>query len=232
MEFAYTLGFMSSNRKTPATKSAVPTRRAKADVPRKRLSRQERSGEARTAIFAAAAQVVGEYGYAEASISRITELAGIAQGTFYLYFSSRQELFDQLLLHEGAEMLEFLRRSVAGAKDVFDVEERAFRALFDYVRQFPGFIRILNEAEFVAPSAHRQHYKILCDRYVETLERAIKGGQIRNFNHDELETVASMLIAGRAYLLFDAYRKNPDGDSRVEEATIQTYMKLVRNGLK
>lgn len=41
----------------------------------------------RRALFHA--EVVVELGYADTSIARITQRAGRAQGTFYLYFSSR-----------------------------------------------------------------------------------------------------------------------------------------------
>src|SRR5262245_30933627 len=200
--------------------------------PRKRLTREERSEETRKAIFAAAAEVVGALGYADASISRITEIAGIAQGTFYLYFESRQALFDELLPTVAQEMLEFLRRSVAGSRDVFDVEERALRASFDYVDQNPGFGRILNEAEFAAPLAHEKHYKVLCDRYVDSLERGMQTGQIRHFSRHELETVANMLIAARLYLVHDYRKRSRKDKAEAKEKLIQTYMKLVRNGLE
>ena len=52
--------------------------------------------------------VVGEQGYAGASIALITQRAGLAQGTFYLYFDSREDLFDQLLPEVGQELLDFL----------------------------------------------------------------------------------------------------------------------------
>jgi len=69
---------------------------AKGASARIRLAGQtfEDTPEARDAIFAAAASVIGEHGYVGATIKRITEQAGIAQGTFYLYFDSRQALFE------------------------------------------------------------------------------------------------------------------------------------------
>ena len=42
----------------------------------------------------AATKIVGKYGYAEASVARITDEAGVAQGTFYNHFENRQELLD------------------------------------------------------------------------------------------------------------------------------------------
>ena len=35
--------------------------------------------------------------YHDASIVKITEAAGVGQGTFYLYFASKQEMFDELV---------------------------------------------------------------------------------------------------------------------------------------
>ncbi|WP_340528914.1 TetR/AcrR family transcriptional regulator [Cupriavidus necator] len=222
---------LTMNKKAVESPRQVPPPAA-AVRPRKRLSKEARSEEVRKAIFAAAAEVVGERGYADASISRITDVAGIAQGTFYLYFESRQALFDELLPTIGQEMVAYLREGVAGARDAFDVEERAFRALFDFLEHKPGFSRILHEAEFVSPIAHERHYKLLCERYVASLKRGVESGQIRQFSLKELETVAKMLISARAYLLYDARRRIQKGEQVEREEIIQTYMKMVRDGLK
>lgn len=198
---------------------------------RKRLSRAERANDAREVIFAAAAEVVGEHGYASASISRITEAAGIAQGTFYLYFESRQILFDELLPHVGLDMLHFIRDRVVGATDVYDMEERGFRAFFKYLQDNPGFYRILNEAEGAAPVAHKKHFKLLTDHYIESLERSVKSGQIRHFERGELEAVAYVLMGARSYLYL-RYVKDISGRRALPEKVIRTYVKLVRDGLK
>lgn len=198
--------------------------------PRKRLSREERSADVREAIFDAATRVIRQHGYAGASISRITEAAGFAQGTFYLYFGSRQELFDELLPHAGVAMLDFIRERVRGSRDIYDMEERGFRAFFEYLDANPGFIRVLNEAETAAPLAHRKHFKILADRYLVALERAVKRGEIRNFDRDELETVAYMMMAARSYLYL-RYVKGNERHRKLPEKVVKAYMKIIRGGL-
>jgi AcrR family transcriptional regulator len=224
----------TSSRKTAPSRSAVaPAKSAPPEASggrQKRLSRQELAPSARRAIFEAAAKVVGEYGYADASIAHITEAAGIAQGTFYLYFSSRQELLDELLPHVGQDMVRFLRDRVAGAKDVYDAEERGFRAFFDFLKEYPGFFRVLNEAEGAAPVAHQKHFKVMSDHYVESLKRGVKGGQIRRFRTDELEAVAYIFMAARSYL-YMRYVKNESGGGSAPEEVVQAYMKIVRGGL-
>jgi AcrR family transcriptional regulator len=42
-------------------------------------------------------RVFAELGCHDASIVRITEAAGVSQGTFYLYFAGKQEIFDVLV---------------------------------------------------------------------------------------------------------------------------------------
>ena len=59
-----------------------------------KLNRVERNAWTKRKIFDAATRIVGKYGYAEASVARITEEAGVAQGTFYNHFENRQELLD------------------------------------------------------------------------------------------------------------------------------------------
>lgn len=59
--------------------------------------RTARGAETKRRIFAAAEEVFSEQGYLQASVSRITERAGVGQGTFYLYFASKLDLFEALV---------------------------------------------------------------------------------------------------------------------------------------
>ena len=56
-----------------------------------------RGARTRTRLLEAAEDVFAKVGYHEASIVKITEAAGVAMGTFYLYFRSKKEIFDELL---------------------------------------------------------------------------------------------------------------------------------------
>ena len=114
-----------------------------------KLNRVQRNAWTKRKIFDAATKIVGKYGYAEASVARITEEAGVAQGTFYNHFENRQELLDQLLPMIGTEMVRFIRERTGTAHAARQELER-FGAFFDFIREVPEFLRILNEAEFFA----------------------------------------------------------------------------------
>jgi AcrR family transcriptional regulator len=197
---------------------------------KRKLTRAEKVDENRRALFQATAALVGEHGYAGASISRITERAGLAQGTFYLYFESRQHLFDQLLPTVGADLLDRITEAVHGSMDIFEVEERGIRAFFIYLAKNPSFFRILNEAEIAAPEAFEAHFSMLAGRYLSAMNRAVERGQIKDYTLPELEVVIYVLMAARGYI----YLKFMRGKRRPKpppEWVIETYMRFIRYGL-
>jgi len=52
-------------------------------------------GHAPAQVGRCAEEVFNTYGYYDASIVKITEAASVAQGTFYVYFRSKKEIFDE-----------------------------------------------------------------------------------------------------------------------------------------
>ena len=54
------------------------------------LPATSRGQRTRNKLLDAAEQVFGEQGYEKASIVEITRTAGVAQGTFYVYFESKK----------------------------------------------------------------------------------------------------------------------------------------------
>jgi AcrR family transcriptional regulator len=63
-----------------------------------RVTRAQRArAERRTAVLAAARQIFADKGYHATSIDDLIAAAGVARGTFYLYFQSKRAIFDELL---------------------------------------------------------------------------------------------------------------------------------------
>ncbi len=75
-------------------------------VRRAELLRETRRGE----ILDVAAEVFGRKGYHQATIGDVIEAAGIARGTFYLYFDSKAAIFRELL----DRLMKELRGAVSG----------------------------------------------------------------------------------------------------------------------
>lgn len=193
--------------------------------------RGEKSEAIRESLLRAAEQVVGEIGYANASITLITQKAGVAQGTFYNYFQSRQEILDALLPALGKDMLVHVKKSALGGHSFAELEDRSFRGFFDFLAQTPHFFRILNEADVFAPKGHAQHFEMISERYLRFLRQSHGNGEFPGFREDELETIVFILIAARTYLAMH-YVFGEDGQKPLPEAVAETYIKFVRYGLE
>ncbi len=154
---------------TGANVSLKKTARKHETTVKKRGKREEKADETRRALFSAAAVVVGKYGYEEASITRITEQAGVGNGTFYNYFKTRQELFDQLLPAVGGQLLEYIASRLDPELSGIDRERARIVAYFEFFQKNRGFLRILNQAEVYAPVAFKQHIKNFATRYARAL---------------------------------------------------------------
>jgi AcrR family transcriptional regulator len=196
----------------------------------RKLTRAEKSIVTKEKLLKAAAKVVGEYGYANAMVARITQEADVAQGTFYNYFNSRQDLFDQLLPTLGAELLGFIRAKTAAFHDAEERERQGFIAFFDFLKLRPEFYRILYEAEVFAPQAYQRHMSIISSSYVRLLERAFDRGELSLTSKTEIEPVAFSLMAARQYLCMQYVRRNGK-ISDLPEWVLNAYMTLVADGI-
>lgn len=194
-----------------------------------KLNRVERNAWTKRRIFDAAAKIVGKYGYAEASVARITEEAGVAQGTFYNHFENRQELLDQLLPKIGIDMVHFIRARTGTASAARQEIER-FGAFFEFIREVPEFLRILNEAEYFAPIGYQKHLDNIATAYVRILRRARHSGAIEDFSDEEFEAIVHMLMGARGYLS-RRYSYVGGAVTAVPEHVISAYQKLVTRGL-
>src|SRR3954470_21220605 len=73
-------------------------------------------------ILDAAREEFGERGFSDSSIVGITQRAGVALGTFYTYFDSKEELFRALVRDMSAQVGEEVGPALGQAVDALDGE--------------------------------------------------------------------------------------------------------------
>ncbi|HMO44882.1 MAG TPA: TetR/AcrR family transcriptional regulator [Rubrivivax sp.] len=217
----------ASHDGVPAKRTRRPRQLSQASL----RARAERSARTRDELMAAAARVVGELGYRDASIQRITAARGMALGTFYLYFPSRQMLFDALLPHFGLQMLDYVRERIGAEERFFEAEEIGFRAVFEYLSDHPWFWRVLNEAEVEAPAAWAKHHAAVHERYIHFLTRAKARGELERYGRNELATLADLLIAARDYVYRTHLTTAGNPGRNVPNAVVRTYRRFIETGL-
>ena len=139
-----------------------------------------RGRETREKLLNAAEAEFGERGFSEASIASITQRAGVALGTFYVYFESKEEIFRALVSYMGDLTRQWVSERVAESPDRLTAERRGVEAFIDFVRSHRNLYRIVSMAQFVAEDAFREYYTVFADAYRENLKRAAKGKEIRD----------------------------------------------------
>lgn len=85
-------------------------------------------GEAtRRKLLSAAEIEIGEKGFHVASVSSITTRADVGQGTFYLYFHSKDEIFLTLIRDIGRRLRKHMAQAIDGIDDRLAAERRGLR---------------------------------------------------------------------------------------------------------
>ena len=139
---------------------------------------RSRGARTRGRLLEAAERVFAELGYHDASIVKITEAAGVAQGTFYLYFASKKEVFDELVKDLNRRVRRAMREGSSQGRSRVEAELLGFRAYFAFTAEHPALYRIIRQAEFVSPEMLHYHYERLSTGYVAGLKAASASGEI------------------------------------------------------
>jgi len=137
-----------------------------------------RGARTRRKLLEAAEAVFADLGYHDASIVKITEAAGVGQGTFYLYFASKKEIFDELVLDLNHRVRQAMTEAASRGATRAEREILGFTAFFHFTAEHPALYRIIRQAEFVSPEMLHRHYERLTDGYVAGLRQAMEQGEI------------------------------------------------------
>jgi AcrR family transcriptional regulator len=137
-------------------------------------------GEAtRSKLLDAAEHEFGEKGFHAASVASITRRAGVAQGTFYLYFGSKEDAMRDLVQHMGEALRQTLGRAIAGAGERLEVERRGFEAFVRFALEHRNLYRVVMESQFVDEEVYRDYYRELAAAYAAGLAAAQGRREIR-----------------------------------------------------
>ena len=152
-------------------------------------------------ILDAAREEFGERGFAESSIVAITQRAGVALGTFYTYFDSKESVFQALVRDMSAQVRDHVAPAFKGATDALDGERRALESFLQFARKHRDVYRIIDEAEFVEPRAYREHYQTTASRIAARLIAARDKGEIGSqYSDDDLDVLAWALMGANVFL--------------------------------
>ncbi len=191
-----------------------------------KIPKTSRGKLTREKLLRAAEVEFGEKGFHDAGVSGITQRAGVALGTFYTYFDSKEEIFKALVSFMSLHARRWIAERVADAPDRLTAERKGLEAYIEFARQHKGIYRIISEAEFVANEAYREHYRSFARAYQENLRKAGEQGEIRDGDYETW----SWAIMGMAVIL--GMRATEWGESHGVSKIAETVADLIANGIR
>lgn len=155
--------------------------------------RTERGRKTLRKLLDAAAVEFGEKGFHEASVSSITRRAGVALGSFYTYFDSKDALFRALVADMSEQVKSSARSAISEGMAALAIEKAGLLAFLRFAAEHKEVYRIIDEAEFVDPASYREHYETIAARFVDRLRAGAAKGEFRE-GLGEIEAWAMMGI--------------------------------------
>lgn len=195
-------------------------------TPAGKTPRTERGRKTLRLLLDAAAAEFGEKGFHESSVVSITQRAGVALGSFYTYFDSKDSLFRALVRDMSAQVRQNVGPVMAAEPNRLEGERKGLAKFLEFVREHKELYRIIDEAEFVDPASYRAHYEDTVNGYLTSLKDAAVKGQLR----DDVEEVHAWAIVGMNVFL--GLRYGVMGEDRDVTEVANIAADLLTNGLK
>jgi len=172
--------------------------------------REQVLGETRRRLLEAAAAEFAREGYASANINRISLAAGLAKGTIYNYFASKQALMLGLVDEVAAAHTDFILGQVQAEQDPVRRLERFFEAGFAFVEQHPPQARVIIQVLYgpdgeVRAHVYQAYERLLTSIMHDIVEAGVAQGSFRPVDADlAAAMVMSVYLGGCSQL-------EPDG---------------------
>ncbi|HYX45281.1 MAG TPA: TetR/AcrR family transcriptional regulator [Sphingomicrobium sp.] len=143
----------------------------------------------------------GERGFAESSIVGITQRAGVALGTFYTYFDSKEAVFGAVVRDMSAQVRDTVAPAFKEPVKALDAAREGLKLFLEFARTHRDVYRIVDESEFVEPTAYREHYETTAARIAARFAVARDKGELAaDLTDEDLEILAWASMGANVFL--------------------------------
>ncbi len=172
-------------------------------------------------ILSSARTLFSEKGYDATAVEEICSLAGVAKGTFFYYFESKQYIVRYILSMQMEEYRDKLREQIYTFKDAISRMEyfiSAFIELSDLGTEPESYFKV-KDSDWFKSVVNEERMKALCPLLEDIMAEGIEQGLFKVKNPD--------VCAAITFLGIDAYLRYgglSDGDMRdgIREITAKT----------
>jgi AcrR family transcriptional regulator len=142
---------------------------------RRRAVSKEDKTRRRDEIMAAAKKVFARNGFHATTISHIAREAGLAYGSVYWYFDSKDELFHALMAAEGEAVRGHIAAAIAAAGDRPDRDWEPLRITVQAVLEFfeadKAVTKLLLRDAYALGDQFEKHLGSIYERFIDDIEK-------------------------------------------------------------
>ena len=166
----------------------------------------------RLELLKIARQVFAEKGYESTTISEIVSRAGVAQGTFYLYFPSKVALVIALEEEMEQRIADAIRSSYQQSKRAEEMIEAGVRGAFRILAEYRDVLGVLHSGVSWADAIEER--KRIFEPYYRLIAEIIRYQQTRHTVDAAINPdLTAVLIVGTVYYAADeCYLYYPERD--------------------
>ena len=192
--------------------------------------RTKRGERTRQSLIDAARTVFERDGYTDARLIDITTAAGMSAGSFYTYFTNKEEILAAVLEDLQEEMVHPQVERVAAAETPVQIIEAATRAYLTSYQRNASLMRLLEEVADIDDNFRKLRAR-RNEAFLQRNAKSIRNLQIRGLADPELDP---RLAAGALGLMVArmAYRTFVDGEPWELEELVSTMTRLWANALQ
>ncbi len=183
----------------------------------------KRGRETLNRILSAAAQVFYEKGYHSSSINDITRLAGVASGTFYVYFDGKYNLYKFLLFQCSHMIRKHLTKAIQGCKTRREAEEVGLREWLYFVQKNRYMYHIIWESLYIDKQLFVDYYVSFCHAYTKGIDIAKERGEISPDIDSEVLAWSLMGISNFLGLNWGLFKDHPTDVEQV----VESFMRII-----
>lgn len=151
-------------------------------------------------VLDAATRLFARQGYENTEVAAIATAAGVAKGTVYFHFKTKEKLFLAVADHGMSRLSEHVLKSIEGRTDIVDILHTAGVEAAGFFQESPELVEILlqERAQFRGsiPDTHLFYREKNRDVYEPLFSRGVQEGVFRDIDAVEALTAGANMLFG------------------------------------
>jgi AcrR family transcriptional regulator len=199
----------------------------------KKMTRAEQKIQRPVQTLEAAFEEFTKRGFSATRVEDIADRVGVTKGTVYVYFETKEVLFESMIEHISEPFQELVKNSAPAIEDPIESLQTFLRFLYDHLvddRRMRELLRFVIAEGPKFPELIDRHYESFMGPIIATMESILERGASMNIFSKKPSELAKVVIAPVVatmmfHLIFDQ-RKTIDRNE-----VFDTHLQLMLHGL-